>query len=149
MKGFTLIELAIVIVIAALLAAVAVPIYNGIVKDSKWTEGKTAVGAISEALDTYSAKTGGDLLTGLSGGAGVAFAPTDADLDEIRMEVASLTTLQYFDRADFEITITDADPDTYSIELDATGGAGGASTNGPASGTVTFDSSTGDWTENY
>ena len=44
-KGFTLMELMVVIVIVAILAAVAVPLYLNYVKDAQRTEARGAIGA--------------------------------------------------------------------------------------------------------
>ena len=48
-KGFTLMELMVVIVIVAILAAVAVPLYINYVKDAQLTEAKSAIGAVISA----------------------------------------------------------------------------------------------------
>ena len=45
-KGFTLMELMVVIVIVAILAAVAVPLYINYVKDAQRTDARAAIGAI-------------------------------------------------------------------------------------------------------
>jgi type IV pilus assembly protein PilE len=52
-KGFTLMELMVVIVIVAILAAVAVPLYINYVRDASRTEAKGAIGAILTAEQTY------------------------------------------------------------------------------------------------
>jgi prepilin-type N-terminal cleavage/methylation domain-containing protein len=52
-KGFTLMELMVVIVIVAILAAVAVPLYINYVKDALRTEAKGAIGAVITAEQTY------------------------------------------------------------------------------------------------
>ncbi len=144
MKGFTLIELAIVIVIAALLAAVAVPIYNGIVDDSKWSEAKTAVGTIKASVDTYKAKMSGELaaLPAVNG-----FAPASTLLVELKLADDAFSTLQFFDAADFTMTVVDnvaPIADTYTVTCTAVAG-GGQSLNGPG-GTGTYDSSAGSYT---
>ena len=58
-KGFTLVELMVVVLIVGILAAVAVPILAGRINDAKWTEGKTAVGTIKTAITVYAAAEGG------------------------------------------------------------------------------------------
>jgi type IV pilus assembly protein PilE len=55
-KGFTLVELVIVIVIVAILSIVAVPIYRGYVRRSIATEGKTLLGSILTAEKVYLAE---------------------------------------------------------------------------------------------
>ena len=52
-KGFTLMELMVVIVIVAILAAVAVPLYINYVKDAQRTEAKATIGAIATAEQAY------------------------------------------------------------------------------------------------
>ena len=52
-KGFTLMELMVVIVIVAILAAVAVPLYINYVKDATRTEAKGAIGAVITAEQTF------------------------------------------------------------------------------------------------
>ena len=66
-RGFTLVELAIVIVIAGILAAVAIPIYQGLINDSKWSEGKAAAGTVRQSVDVFKAKQSGNLSTLTSG----------------------------------------------------------------------------------
>jgi prepilin-type N-terminal cleavage/methylation domain-containing protein len=55
-KGFTLIELMIVIVIVAILAAILVPLLTAQVEKSKWAEAKAGCGTIATALRAYGAE---------------------------------------------------------------------------------------------
>ena len=64
-KGFTLMELMVVIVIVAILAAVAVPLYINYVKDAQRTEAKAAIGAIITAEQAYYLKSPDLLGTGV------------------------------------------------------------------------------------
>jgi len=52
-RGFTLMELMVVIVIVAILAAVAVPLYINYVKDARRTEAKGTIAAIISAEQIY------------------------------------------------------------------------------------------------
>ncbi|MHC4536160.1 MAG: prepilin-type N-terminal cleavage/methylation domain-containing protein [Planctomycetota bacterium] len=55
-KGFTLIELMVVILIVGTLAAVAVPILRGRTNRTKWSEAAATAGAIRTAIRTYYVK---------------------------------------------------------------------------------------------
>ncbi len=57
-KGFTLIELVIVIVIVAVLSVVAVPIYRGYTEKAKITEAKSLTGTLQNAQKIYYAEFG-------------------------------------------------------------------------------------------
>ncbi len=57
-KGFTLIELMVVIFIVGILSAVAIPLMRGRTDAAKWSEGKTIAGTIRSALRTYNAEKG-------------------------------------------------------------------------------------------
>ncbi len=52
-KGFSLIEMVIVVLIAAILAAIAVPILRARIDSAKWTEGKTMASTIGVAIRTW------------------------------------------------------------------------------------------------
>ena len=57
-KGFTMIELMVVILIVGILAAVAVPLMRGKVDQAKWSEAASAAGAIRSANRAYFAEKG-------------------------------------------------------------------------------------------
>ncbi|MFH1716187.1 MAG: prepilin-type N-terminal cleavage/methylation domain-containing protein [Planctomycetota bacterium] len=57
-KGFTLIEVMIVIIIVGILAAVAIPMMQGRIDSAKWSEGKAIMGAIARALRAHVAEKG-------------------------------------------------------------------------------------------
>ena len=57
-KGFTLIELMVVIFIVGILAAVAIPIMRGRIDAAKWSEGKAAMGSIRTAIRAFEAEKG-------------------------------------------------------------------------------------------
>ena len=57
-KGFTLIELMVVILIVGILAAVAIPLMRGRIDAAKWSEGKAMIGTIATAIRAYGAEKG-------------------------------------------------------------------------------------------
>jgi prepilin-type N-terminal cleavage/methylation domain-containing protein len=57
-KGFTLIELMVVILIVGILAAVAVPIMRGRIDSAKWSEANASAGSIRTAVRAYIAEKG-------------------------------------------------------------------------------------------
>jgi len=91
-KGFTLIELMVVILIVAILAAVLAPLMTGRIRAAKWSEGKAGAGTIATAIRAYSAEHEG-LLTAigtLSGAGGfVNVGIMDADLNGKYFTVAN------------------------------------------------------------
>ncbi len=52
-KGFTLIEILVVVIIVAILAAIAVPIYMSYVEKARSAEAQTAISSIRKAFDIY------------------------------------------------------------------------------------------------
>ena len=66
-KGFTLVELMVVILIVAILAAVAIPIMRGRLDAAKWTEGKAMMGTIATSIRAYCAEKDPATLTGVVG----------------------------------------------------------------------------------
>ncbi|MBN2467720.1 MAG: pilin [Deltaproteobacteria bacterium] len=57
-KGFTLVELMIVVIIIGILTAVGVPLYLGYVKDAKVSSAKAVIGTIVNAEKVAHQKTG-------------------------------------------------------------------------------------------
>jgi type IV pilus assembly protein PilA len=58
-KGFTLIELMVVIFIVGILAAVAVPLMRGRIDAAKWSEGRAIMGTIATGLRAHIAEKSG------------------------------------------------------------------------------------------
>ena len=119
-KGFTLIELMVVILIVSILAAVAIPIMRGRIDAAKWSEGRAMAGTIGTALRAYYAEKGED---------GV----TDPDQTELGFAVDDLTGT-YFVDSDFSWSgsydSTRTPPVNFLIRVAPTAG-GNAPTNPP------------------
>ncbi len=114
-KGFTLIELMVVILIVGILASVAIPMLRGRIDAAKWSEGKAMMGSIGTAIRAYHAEKGptGPLPTVLGiANTGLGFA--DGDLTgtffvdgDFSVNFAAMT----MDPLTFVITCTPADGD--------------------------------------
>jgi prepilin-type N-terminal cleavage/methylation domain-containing protein len=98
-RGFTLIELMVVILIIAVLAAAAVPLMRSKIDRSKWTEANAAAGTIRNAVRVYFLETG-DIITGTLNDAAV--------LSALNMTAADLTGT-YFIPSDYVIDSVTAD----------------------------------------
>ena len=96
-KGFTLIELMVVILIVAILAAVIIPMMRARMDAAKWSEGKSSIGTISVAARSYWAEH--------SDTAVLADAPTFAELFPISTDLDG----KYFESACYSITFSQYD----------------------------------------
>jgi type IV pilus assembly protein PilA len=104
-KGFTLIELMVVILIVAILAAVAIPILRGRLNAAKWSEAKANMGSIATAIRAYQAEKGptGAAPTILGvGNTGLGF--NTADLDGT-----------YFSNQAYGFAVTSMDPLQFTV----------------------------------
>ena len=103
-KGFTLVELMVVILIVGILAAVAIPLMQGRIDKAKWSEANATAGTIRTALRAYAAETSVATAVGLVG-------MTLADVPTQNALGFSATDLNgtYFLAADYSITAVNAD----------------------------------------
>lgn len=136
-KGFTLIELMVVVFIVGILAAVAIPIMRGRIDAAKWSEGRAAAGSIRTAARALIAEKGNtwnfSSLNGALNNAttyqGLGFASNDLDG-------------RYFKQADYSIVFTGGgagavETPTYIITVTANVGTSPEAPTTPAS--VTLD----------
>ena len=112
-KGFTLVELMVVILIVAILAAVAIPIMRGRIDAAKWSEGKAIMGTIATSIRAYVAEKN-EPLANFDDVTQTALGFLDADL-----------TGTYFDQADFSWTGSyDVPTNNLQFVITATAGTG-------------------------
>lgn len=104
-RGFTLVELMVVILIVSILVAVAIPIIQGNISASKWSEGKTMMGIIATSIRAYfsqSSPPGPPTSLWISEPNNLGFARGDL-------------TGAFFDDDDFEFEVTSVYPLEYTI----------------------------------
>jgi prepilin-type N-terminal cleavage/methylation domain-containing protein len=99
-KGFTLVELMVVILIVGILAAVAIPLMQGRIDKAKWSEANAAAGTIRTAVRAYAAETS------IANADSVCEGNTCDDSDVQNALGFSSTDLEgvYFTASDYEIT---------------------------------------------
>ena len=107
-KGFTLIELMIVVAIIGILAAVAIPAYSGYTKKAKLTEVTNAMGAVSTSALEYHQSVGN-------------MPSTLSTMQAIRATLGISIPGTYVDTAGVSFTYVDADNGTISVTLQRIG----------------------------
>ncbi|UCC98207.1 MAG: type II secretion system protein [Phycisphaerales bacterium] len=98
-KGFTLVELMVVILIVGILAAVAIPLMQGRIDKAKWSEANATAGTIRTAIRAYAAETSVATAAGFVGNT-LDDAATQAALGFSNTDLVGT----YFTSADYAIT---------------------------------------------
>jgi prepilin-type N-terminal cleavage/methylation domain-containing protein len=114
-KGFTLIELMVVILIVGILAAASIPLMRGRVDTAKWSEANATAGTVRSAVRVYFAETGSS--------AAIIGTMSDATIQGLLGFSAADLTGTYFVPGDYKITAVDA---TGKATITVTGSIAGA-----------------------
>ena len=120
-RGFTLIELMVVILIVGILAAVAIPVLRGRIDAAKWSEGKAVMGSIATSIRAWCAENDPQAVFS------TLTVPTT--LANLGFQSGDCTGT-YFADADFSFSITDQYPPTFTVTC-----TGGSQTGAPATPT--------------
>jgi len=107
-KGFTIVELLVVVLIVGILAVVAVPLMRGRTDASKWSEAKTAMSTIAMVLRTHAKEKGS--FTGPPTFSELGIPDGDLDGTYFTHECYEITSASAADgRVSFVVTCTAAD----------------------------------------
>ena len=114
-KGFTLVELMVVILIVVILAAVAIPLMQGRIDKSKWSEACSVAGTIRRSIRTYASEKSVATAQGLVGN----YLSDAATQCALGFEATDLEGV-YFTAIDYAITSINGDG---IATITATGGS--------------------------
>jgi prepilin-type N-terminal cleavage/methylation domain-containing protein len=141
-RGFTLIELMIVILIVAVLAAVLIPLMAGRMDRAKWSEANAACGMINSAVRAYCAEKSNLTPAELAAATGALVGGQLAFGDILGISVADLTG-QYFGSAAYNVDSIDSVGATCVITVTRVGPNPPAT---PAAG-MQYNGGAGTWLE--
>lgn len=136
-KGFTLIELMVVIFIVGILAAVAIPIMRGRIDSAKWSEGKAGAGSIRTAARAFCAERGPNW-----GGTWANVTLADLGFNLVNAAGGDDLDGKYFTNEAYAVVFTGYDQ--YTITVTAASSLSAEKPTSPASMTLDQD---GAWTE--
>ena len=124
-KGFTLVELMVVIMIVAILAGVAIPLMQGRIDSAKWSEANAAAGTVRTAIRAYFAEDpaaaqllGGDLSVAATQGV-LGFSASDLTGTYFVPGDYTIISVDAQGRAVIDVTASGGDPTgTYRLAVD-------------------------------
>lgn len=115
-KGFTLVELMVVILIVGILAGATIPLMRGRVNSAKWAEASATAGTIRSAVRVRFAEVGGDkskITTGALDSTTIQneLGFTSADLTGTYFDPEDYTISSIDDNGNASVTVTAGDGD--------------------------------------
>jgi len=138
-KGFTLVELMVVVLIVGILAAVSIPLMQGRVDAAKWSEGKAGGGSIHTAARAFQAEKG----AAYDYSSGVSLWST-APGDNLGFIATDLNGTYFLDGC-YSISMTVYN--TYTISVDSTAGTTEQPTASPTTRTLTVTAGNAVWSD--